>query len=221
VIVTIDGPAGAGKSTVARKLAKRLGFRYLDTGAMYRAVALAGHRNHVDWNRPDDLADLSRRIAIRVAGDRVFLDGDDVTEAVRSSEVTAVTRFSAGNPRVREHLVDLQRAIAAGNDLVTEGRDQGTVVFPAAECKIYLTATPGERARRRVRDLEDQGETVSYDRVLADIERRDRGDATRQVGPLRKAGDAVEVITDGLSIDQVVERLAEMVEQCRTNRRSQ
>ena len=140
MIITIDGPAGAGKSTVARALARRLNFRFLDTGAMYRAVALAALRRGCDWDLPDDLARLARTLTIAVDGDRISVDGEDVSEAVRSVEVTAVTRYAADNPRVRAHLVELQRRLAGGDDIVVEGRDQGTVAFPAAECKIYLTA---------------------------------------------------------------------------------
>jgi len=206
VIVTIDGPAGAGKSTVARALAARLGFQYLDTGAMYRAVALAAMRRGLDWGRPEQLAELSRQLRIEVEGPRIFLDGEDVTEEVRSSAVTAVTRYSAGNPKVREHLVSLQRAIAGRRDVVTEGRDQGTVAFPQAECKIYLTAGPEERARRRLLDLQARGEQATLEQVLADQQRRDREDSSRDVGPLKPAPDAIEVSTDGLSIDQVVDR---------------
>ena len=154
MIITIDGPAGAGKSTVARALARRLGFRFLDTGAMYRAVALAGMRRGLDWDVPDDLARLARKLDLKVVGERIFLlDGEDVTEAVRTSEVTAVTRYAADNPEVRAHLVELQRALAGNDNIVTEGRDQGTVAFPDAECKVFLTASPEERARRRWRDL--------------------------------------------------------------------
>jgi cytidylate kinase len=211
VIVTIDGPAGAGKSTVARELARRLGFRYLDTGAMYRAVALAGLRRGVDWLHAESLADLVQRIELRVAGQRIFLDGEDVTEAVRSLEVTAVTRHAADNPAVRRRLVELQQAVAAGQDIVTEGRDQGTVVFPDARCKIFLTAGPEERARRRLRDLETRGESASLEEVLQAQDRRDREDATRAVGPLVPAADAVEVSTDGLSSQQVVDRLESFV----------
>jgi len=207
MIITIDGPAGAGKSTVARALAGRLGFRYLDTGAMYRAVALAGSRCGVDWGRPADLARVAVKLKIELVGDRVFLDGEDVTETLRSSEVTAVTRHAADNPQVREHLVGLQRAAAAGQDVVTEGRDQGSVVFPHAECKIFLTARAQERARRRLGDLECQGEAKPLSEVLDDLNRRDRQDAARRVGPLVRPADAVEVETDGMSIEQVVDRL--------------
>ena len=166
MIITIDGPAGAGKSSVARALARRLGFRFLDTGAMYRAVALAGMRRGLDWDLPDDLARLARKLDLRVAGERILLDGEDVTEAVRTSAVTAVTRYAADNPQVREHLVKLQRALAADDNVVTEGRDQGTVAFPDAECKIFLTASPQERARRRLGDLQSQGEPVTLEQVL-------------------------------------------------------
>ena len=153
MIVTIDGPAGAGKSTVARALARRLGYCYLDTGAMYRAVALAGLQAGVDWNRPEQLAELAPTLDLRVSGARIYLRGEDVTDAVRTQEVTSVTRYAANHPQVRAHLVLLQRAVAAGRNIVTEGRDQGTVVFPQAECKIFLTAGAEERARRRQRDL--------------------------------------------------------------------
>jgi len=211
MIVTIDGPAGAGKSTVARALARRLGFRYLDTGAMYRVVALGAVRRGLDWDRPEDLAKLAPRLKIELAEDRVLLDGEDVTRAVRSQEVTLVTRYVADNPRVREYLVGLQRAIASRRDVVTEGRDQGTVAFADAECKIFLTASPEERARRRVRDLEARGEPATQAEVLAAQQERDRRDSNREVGRLVRASDAVEVCTDGMSIDEVVDRLVLLV----------
>jgi cytidylate kinase len=211
MIVTIDGPAGAGKSAAARALAGRLGFRYLDTGAMYRAVALAGLRRGLDWDIPDELARLARRISLTVAGERIFLDGEDVSEAVRTTEVTAVTRYAADNVGVRQTLVELQRRLAGNDNIVCEGRDQGTVAFPDAECKIYLTASPVERARRRLRDLQAQGEPVALEQVLAAQNRRDEEDAARPIGALRPAADAVELNTDGMTLEQVVERLVELV----------
>jgi CMP/dCMP kinase len=207
MIITIDGPAGAGKSTVARALARRLGFRFLDTGAMYRAVALAALRRGLDWDAPADLARLAQKLDIRTLGERILLDGEDVTEAVRTSEVTAVTRYAADNPKVREVLVELQRKLAGSDDVVTEGRDQGTVAFPNAPCKVFLTASPRERARRRLLDLQSQGEPVTLEQVLAAQERRDREDATRAVGPLAPAADAVMVYTDGRTLEEVVEQL--------------
>jgi len=210
MIITIDGPAGAGKSSVAKALARRLGFQFLDTGAMYRAVALAGLRAGLDWSRPDEWTRLAEGLRIEVDGERTLLDGEDVTDAVRQSAVTAVTRYAADNPRVRDRLVQLQRELAAGRGVVTEGRDQGTVAFPDAERKFFLTASPAERAKRRLHDLKRQGEATSLDAVLAEHERRDREDAARAVGGLRRAPDAVEVCTDGMSFDAVVERLVEL-----------
>jgi len=211
MIVTIDGPAGAGKSTVARALARRLGFRYLDTGAMYRAVALGAMRRKLDWQRPEELAQLAERLQIELSEDRVVLDGEDVSEAIRSQEVTLKTRHVADNIRVRGYLVGLQQAIAEGGNVVSEGRDQGTVAFPEAECKVYLTASPEERARRRLRDLAAQGESATQAEVLAAQTKRDQRDSSREVGQLVRAADAVEVCTDGMSIDEVVDHLVSLV----------
>ena len=211
MIITIDGPAGAGKSTVARALARRLGFRYLDTGAMYRAVALGALRRGLDWDRPEQVARLARQLKIELIEDRVLLDSEDVTEAIRSSEVTSVSRFAADNPRVREHLVRLQRWIAGDGNVVTEGRDQGTVAFADAQCKIFLSASPRRRATRRLRDLEAQGESTTLEQVLAEQEARDRRDEKRAVGALVKAADAVEVCTDGMTLEQVVDRAESLV----------
>lgn len=211
MIVTIDGPAGAGKSTVAKALARRLGFRFLDTGAMYRSVALAALERKLAWDAPQRLVELAEQLRLELVGEQVLCDGVDVSEAIRTSEVTAVTHYAANNAGVRAHLVELQKAAAGDDDIVTEGRDQGTVVFPGAECKIYLTASPEERARRRAEQLSRQGESVSVAEVLKSQNLRDQSDSTRVVGPLAAADDAIEVMTDGLTPAQVIDRLEELV----------
>ncbi len=218
MIVCIDGPAGAGKSTVARALARRIGFRFLDTGAMYRCVALAAVRRNLDWSDPQQLVDLAGQLRIELSDGGVLLDGDDVTRAIRTSEITAVTHYAADNPGVREILVQRQRELAERLDVVTEGRDQGTVVFPDAELKVFLTADPVERARRRLEDLRARGEDATLEEVLKQQELRDRRDTSRQIGPLKPADDAVPVNTDGLSPDEVVERLERLVRANNTQR---
>ena len=211
MIVTIDGPAGAGKSSAARGLAKRLGYRFLDTGAMYRAVTLAARERGVELANSEALAQLAEQIHVELADDRVLLDDRDVTRAIRKFEITAATHFAADNPAVRARLVIWQRQAAAGSDVVTEGRDQGTVVFPEAEVKIFLTADETERAQRRYRDLMSRGENISFDEVLANQKLRDQRDANRSVGALKKADDAIEVWTDGLTPDEVISRLEQIV----------
>lgn len=211
MIVTIDGPAGAGKSTIARALAGRLGFRFLDTGAMYRAVALAALERGHDWTQNEQLVALARQLKLEVTADRVAIDGRDVTQAIRTLEVTNHTHYAANNPGVRELLVELQRRAAGTDDIVTEGRDQGTVVFPHAQCKIYLTASPEERARRRALELSQRGQPAAVADVLRKQNERDRSDANRAVGPMVPADDAIEVVTDGLSPDEVLDRLEALV----------
>lgn len=213
MIVTIDGPAGAGKSTTAKALACRLGFRFLDTGAMYRAVAWAAQQRGLPWDQPQALVKLAGNLALDVSADHVLVDGVDATRAIRTQEVTAVTHYAANNPGVRAILVEQQRRMAGEDDIVTEGRDQGTVVFPHAECKIFLTASAEERARRRAAELNRRGETVDVADVLADQQRRDTSDRSRSVGPLTAADDAIEFITDGLSPEQVIDGLEDLVRQ--------
>lgn len=213
MIITIDGPAGAGKSTVAKGLARRLGFTFLDTGSMYRAVTLAALRRSLSWDDADGLARLAGELRIAFVDGHLTLDGEDVCEAVRTYEITNLVKFAANNPGVRTRMVDLQRAAAAGKDFVTEGRDQGTVVFPQAECKIFLVAGPEERARRRLADLLKQGEEVTFEDVLAKQNARDESDRSREVGPLIAAADAVHFITDGLAPDEVIDRLEAIARQ--------
>jgi len=211
MIVTIDGPAGVGKSTVARMLAQRLGFRFLNTGAMYRAVACGALHAGVDMNDAAAMVRIAHDLQIELQSERVKIDGNDVTKELRSAAVTASVHFAADQPEVRHRLVELQRQAAVNTDIVSEGRDQGTVAFPDAECKLYLSASPRERVQRRRLEMERRGEQVDLDDLLQQLIERDRRDATRRVGRMRKADDAIEVDTDGMTTEQVVDRLEEIV----------
>ncbi len=214
MIIAIDGPAGAGKSTVAQKLAKRLSYRYLDTGAMYRALTLRALREHVSLDDAERLAELARGMTVRMEYRprarppfRVLMDGQDVTSEIRSREVSAHVSQVSSHPGVRREMVRKQREMAAGGDLVAEGRDVGTVVFPRADLKFYITAAVGERARRRHREMRKEGYRVSLKTVQQEMVKRDHMDTTREVNPLRRAPDAVVIDTTRLSISQVVNEL--------------
>jgi len=211
MIVTLDGPAGAGKSSAARALAERLGWCHLDTGAMYRTVALVALERGVPLDDAPRLAALTERIAITFRDGRVLADGRDVSAEIRTERVTQATRFVADAPPVREAMKRIQRRLAQGVDVVTEGRDQGTEVFPHAEVKVFLTASPEERARRRHREEADRGAVSNLESVRRALVTRDEGDRSRPVGAMRPAADAVVLDTDGLSRDEVVERLAALV----------
>jgi len=214
-VVTIDGPAGAGKSTVARRLAVRLGWRFLDTGAMYRVVTLAALRAGTDLASDLELGELAGSLDVRVSPEAVWLDGVDVADRIRGVEVTRASRYVADSPSVRRRLMDWQRAFAPGEDIVTEGRDQGTLVFPDAFRKYYLTASAEERARRRLADYRARGEPATFESVLQDQRQRDDRDAGRLIAPMKPAADATPLDTTGMSIDSVVEWLADDIERCR------
>lgn len=210
-VVTIDGPAGGGKSTAAKNLAILLGFDYLDTGAMYRAAAMAAYRVGVPLEEYRQVADLLKDHTILNVEGRTFLDGTDVSDDIRTPLITSLTRHTADNPLVREQMVLLQRRAAEGRRIVTEGRDQGTEVFPDSPCKFYLTASPEVRAIRRMKQMQDKGESASYDEILSSIIKRDEGDMHRQVGPLRKPYDAHVIDSSTLSPQQVVDVMASIV----------
>jgi CMP/dCMP kinase len=197
-VIAIDGPAGSGKSTVARAVAKRLGLAHLDTGAMYRSVALAALRAGVDTSEGDKVAKLARKTHLYVGPDGVFVNGVDSTDAIRTEEVTKAVTAVASNPKVREVMVERQRAWIANNSGgVLEGRDIGTVVCPDATVKVYLVADAEVRAQRRAAE---HGEAVAQD-----MRRRDQADSTREASPLMRADDAVEIDTTHLSVDDVVD----------------
>ncbi len=212
MIVTIDGPAGAGKSSIARQVAERLGFEFLDTGAMYRAVTLGAIRSQIDFTDVDALVAYVSSVRIRWKSHRIYLNDEDVTDAIRTPTVTAAIHYLADLPEVRRHLSKQQRRIAAGRDIVTEGRDQGSEVFPDAGCKIFLTASPSERAARRQQQLAEAGRYLPIEEVLAAQNQRDREDRSRPVGALRPAADAVVLKSDGMSPDEVLSRALEIVE---------
>ena len=211
MIVTLDGPAGAGKSTAARALATRLGWWYLDTGAMYRTVALIAIEQGVSLDDVSALAELATALAIDFCDGRVLLGSRDISEEIRTERVTKATSPVADAAAVRAAMKLVQRRLAEGRDIVTEGRDQGSEVFPWAELKVFLTASAEERARRRHREEEHRGLATSLEAVQAAQARRDEGDRVRPVGAMLPAADAVIVETDGLSADDVVEKLAAMV----------
>jgi cytidylate kinase len=205
MVIAIDGPAGAGKSTVARAVARTLGLTYLDSGAMYRCVALGALRSGVGLDDGVALGRLVRALRIELGGGRVSLDGEDVTEVIRAPEVSAAASRVSVHPEVREAMVERQRALIASGDYVAEGRDIGTVVSPEATLKIFLTASDAERARRRAAET---GEPPAE--VLAAQARRDARDRGREHGALRAAEDAVKIDTTGLGVDAIAGRIADL-----------
>ena len=215
VTVAIDGPAGSGKSTVSREVARRLGYAYVDTGAMYRAVALLGLRRRIDPADQDgfisEAASAEMEFRVGADGQRFFVNGEDVTDEVRRPEVGKLSSPVSAIPNVRKYLTETQRRMARDGGVVMEGRDIGTVVCPNAEVKVFVTASEEERARRRFLELKAKGVEANLEEVRAAIAERDRRDSSRAVAPLTKAPDAVELVTDGLSIDEVVARIIDLV----------
>jgi len=215
MIVTIDGPAGSGKSTAARGLARRLCFEYLDTGAMYRAVALALTRADLPFADAARVVEFLNHTRLEMPPGRVVLDGHDVTEAIRHPAMSDASSRVAVEPHVRAVLVQWQRQVANGRDMVCEGRDQGSVVFADSPCKFYLTARVETRALRRLAELRARGVETTLDRMIEDLEIRDHRDATREVGPLLRPDDAIVIDSDDLTPEQVLDRMEAEVRRCR------
>jgi CMP/dCMP kinase len=219
LIIAIDGPSGVGKGTIARRVAAALGYRHIDTGAMYRAVGWAAVQAGVAGGAEAAVARVASEVAIEVADARVAVDGRDITGDIRTPDMDRVASTVSQLPRVREILVDRQRALGAGGGVVMEGRDIGTVVFPAADVKIYLDAAPEERARRRAADAAHVGgRGMALDAVASEMAARDHADSTRATSPLRPAEDAHVIDTTGVSIDAVVKRVLAIVEDSKGKR---
>ncbi|MGN0561631.1 MAG: (d)CMP kinase [Candidatus Fimenecus sp.] len=215
--VAIDGPAGAGKSTIARAAAKKLGFIYVDTGALYRAVGVYSLRNGLDTENPEAVESTLPHIQVELqfqdGVQHVLLNGEDVSEEIRTPQASLAASAVSAVPAVRQFLFDLQREIAAKNDCIMDGRDIGTVVLPQAEVKIFLTASPETRALRRFKELQEKGAPDTYEAVLADLKQRDYNDSHRAVAPLKPAEDSVLVDTSALTLPQSVEKVIEVIKE--------
>lgn len=210
MILAIDGPAGTGKSTVAKKAADRLGITYLDTGAMYRAVTLYFLENNIDIGK--DVEEALNKIEIRFDKEKTLLQGEDVTEQIRSNEVNQKVSAVSAIPQVRAKMSAIQRAIGKSSSLVAEGRDMGTVVFPNADCKIFLSASADVRAKRRYEEEVQKGKNPNYEQIKASILQRDEMDSNRAIAPLKKAEDALEIDTSLMGIDEVVDAIMKSIE---------
>ncbi|ACO04273.1 MAG TPA: (d)CMP kinase [Persephonella sp.] len=216
MIIAIDGPAGSGKSTVAKKLSRILGYTYIDTGAMYRAVAYKVKEEGIDPDNPDAVVNIMKRINIKLEpsdnGVKVFLDGEDVSSKIRTEEIGKIASKIARHPEVRKILVQKQREMGKkAKNAVIEGRDTGTVIFPDADLKIFMTASPEVRARRRWEELKNKGLDIDYNRILKEVKERDHLDQTRKDSPLRPAKDAIIIDTTNKSIDEVINQILELV----------
>lgn len=215
ISIAIDGPAAAGKSTVAKNLATKLSIVYIDTGAMYRALTYKALKKQVDIHNEDEIAFLLDETNIRLfhreRGQRVLLDGDDVTEAVRQEEVSNAVSYVASHQKVREHMVGEQQKLADNISVIMDGRDIGTHVLPNAEVKIYLIASVSERAERRHKENLAKGESSDLNKLKEDIRSRDEKDMTREISPLVKADDAISIDTTSLSIEEVIEQILHIV----------
>ena len=215
IIVAIDGPSGAGKSTIARQLAKKLGYLEIDTGAMYRAMAFLAENDGIDLDNIAEVEAFSSKASVELVPEngftRVFADGQEVTNLIRTPEISMLTSKISAIPSVRDAMTRLQRTMGLNGGVVLDGRDIGTVVFPDAEVKFYLSASAEERGRRRFLELKAKGEDVTLENTIKDVVRRDNQDSGREIAPLRMADDAVAVDSTGLSIDEVVSLMESVI----------
>ncbi len=213
--IAIDGPAGAGKSTIAKGASKKLGFIYVDTGALYRSVAYYVLKNGKDASLESDVIPFLDEISVDLkfidGEQRVFVNDEDVSDKIRTPEVSMGSSAVSAIPKVRDFLFELQRKIAQENDVIMDGRDIGTVVLPNADLKIFVTATPEERAKRRYNELKDKENSLTYEKILADIQIRDYNDSSRAVAPLKQADDAILFDTTGLGLEDSINKVIEMV----------
>ena len=215
MIISIDGPAGAGKSTIAKLIAKQLGLVYIDTGAMYRAVGLKAKRNNIACSEQEKIEEMLKNTEVELKNENgataVYLDGENVSTEIRLPEISRMASDISAVPVVRYAMVEMQRSMANKTDTILDGRDIGTFVLPNADVKIFLTASVEERAERRYKELIARGENVKREDVRSDIEKRDYNDSHRALAPLKKADDATEVDTTGMTIDQVCEKIISLV----------
>lgn len=215
MIIAIDGPAGAGKSTIAKLIAKQLGLVYIDTGAMYRAVGLKAKRNNIACSEQEKIEEMLKNTEVELKNENgataVYLDGENVSTEIRLPEISRMASDISAVPAVRYAMVEMQRSMANKTDTILDGRDIGTFVLPNADVKIFLTASVEERAERRYKELIARGENVKREDVRSDIEKRDYNDSHRALAPLKKADDATEVDTTGMTIDQVCEKIISLV----------
>lgn len=215
IIIAIDGPAGSGKSTIARLIAEELNFLYIDTGAMYRALTLKAIKSNVSFQKKDDLINQARETEVNLKpsknGLRVYLDSQDVTDDIREPDVTRNVVYLADIPEIREIMVRLQRRLGQNGGVVIEGRDVTSVVFPDADKKFYLDADFSERVQRRFKQLQERGKVVSRDELSEDIEKRDKFDKTRKIGALKQTEDSIYINTTGLSIKEVIKKVLSYV----------
>ncbi|SHI70425.1 cytidylate kinase [Dethiosulfatibacter aminovorans DSM 17477] len=211
MIIAIDGPAGAGKSTIAKKLSKQMGYMYLDTGAIYRTITLDLCNRHIDVENKELLAESLSEIDMEYTTDHIFLNGKIVDDEIRTESISQKTSHYSSKSEIRVFAVEMQRNISLNEDIVLEGRDIGTVVFPNADYKFYLTASEEERGKRRYKDMIDKGMDTTLEEIVDSIKKRDFNDKNREIAPLSKADDAIEIDTTSMTIDEVVEKMVNCI----------